>query len=274
MEYPPYSVLMSVYKREDPTWLRESLDSMIGQTVSPSEIVVVKDGLLSKELNNVIDEYSAQNPGLFKLIEYPENHGLGYALSRGLPECSCEIVARMDSDDIAAPRRMEKQISTMHEGGYDMVGSQVTEFIGCIKNTISISNLPLEHEEILKYSRRRNPFRHPSMVFDKEKALRAGGYSSNYLYFEDWDLFNRMLGIGCRSHNVNEALVNMRVSEDFYSRRGGTEYLAHAYRFKFDQVKNGWFTPIDFLMSFIPQMLVCLMPNRLRSIVYKRLLRK
>lgn len=272
--FPPYSVLMSLYAKERPEWLRESLDSVLAQTVPPAEIVIVKDGSLTTDLETVLTGYDADNPGLFRFVSYPENRGLGYALSCGIEECSNEIIARMDTDDHAFPKRMERQLAVMTEQGLDMVGSNVTEFTKWWNRPVAVTDLPETHDEIVAYSKRRNPFRHPPMTFRRSKVLAAGSYNGDYPYFEDWDLFNRMLALGCRAVNLLEPLVAMRVSEDFYMRRGGCTYLAYAHRFKRAQFRCGYFTFVDYLASFLPQAVACLMPNGLRGILYAKLLRK
>lgn len=226
LEFPPYSVLMSIYAKERPEYLREALDSMLAQTVAPAEVVVVKDGPLTPELEAVLAEYGAASPGLFSFDSYPENRGLGYALARGIEACSNEVVARMDTDDVARPERMERQLSLMADQGLDMVGSNVTEFTERFDRPVATTDLPMGHDEIVAYSKRRNPFRHPPMTFRKSKVLAAGNYNGDFPYFEDWDLFNRMLASGCRAANLPEPLVAMRVSPDFYMRRGGSPTFA------------------------------------------------
>lgn len=273
MTQAPYSVLMSLYAREKPEYLRQSLDSMLSQTVPPSEIVMVKDGPLTQGLEAVLDEYDDAWPDMFKFVSYGENRGLGYALHQGMLTCSNEIVARMDTDDIAAPDRMEKQLALI-EDGLDMVGSQVVEFIESPDKPVAITDLPEGTDAIGAYSKRRNPFRHPSMSFKRSMVLKAGNYSSEFLFFEDWDLFNRMLACGCRADNIDKPLVAMRVSEDFYARRGGVEYLKYARAFKKAQVKRGYFSKADYYASFVPHAIVCLMPNAARSLIYRLVLRR
>lgn len=273
MQHLSYSVLMSLYAKEQPEYLRESLDSMLAQTVPPAEIVVVEDGPLTDGLETVLREYDSAHPGLFNFVIYGENRGLGYALRQGMLVCSNEIVARMDTDDIARPDRMEKQLTAL-EDGLDMVGSDVVEFIESPDRPIASTDLPKGMDAILAYSKKRNPFRHPPMTFRKSKVIEAGNYSSDFLYFEDWDLFNRMLACGCRADNLGEPLVAMRVSEDFYARRGGFRYLKYAKAFKRAQVKRGYFTERDYICSYVPHAVVCLMPNSLRSLIYRVLLRR
>lgn len=268
-----YSVLMSIYKQENPAYLIQALDSMLNQTVFPSEIVMVKDGPLTRDLENVLNRYDTKYPGLFNFVSYDVNHGLGYALRQGMLACSNEIVARMDTDDIARPDRMEKQLAAI-DGGLDMVGSDVIEFVTSPNDPVAATDLPKGIDAIRSYSKRRNPFRHPPMTFKKSKVIEAGNYSSEFLYFEDWDLFNRMLACGCQADNLSEPLVAMRVSEDFYARRGGLQYLKYAKLFKKAQVMRGYFSNIDYLCSYLPHVVLCLMPNFLRAYLYRVLLRK
>lgn len=268
-----YSVLMSIYKQENPAYLIQALDSMLNQTVFPSEIVMVKDGPLTRDLENVLNRYDAKYPGLFNFVSYDVNHGLGYALRQGMLACSNEIVARMDTDDIARPDRMEKQLAAI-DGGLDMVGSDVIEFVTSPNDPVAATDLPKGIDAIRSYSKRRNPFRHPPMTFKKSKVIEAGNYSPEFLYFEDWDLFNRMLACGCLADNLSEPLVAMRVSEDFYARRGGLQYLKYAKLFKKAQVMRGYFSNLDYLCSYLPHVVLCLMPNFLRAYLYRVLLRK
>ena len=267
-----YSVLMSIYKQENPAYLIQALDSMLNQTVFPSEIVMVKDGPLMRDLENVLNRYDTKYPGLFNFVSYDVNHGLGYALRQGMLACSNEIVARMDTDDIARPDRMEKQLAAI-DGGLDMVGSDVIEFVTSPNDPVAATDLPKGIDAIRSYSKRRNPFRHPPMTFKKSKVIEAGNYSSEFPYFEDWDLFNRMLACGCQADNLSEPLVAMRVSEDFYARRGGLQYLKYAKLFKKAQVMRGYFSNLDYLCSYLPHVVFCLMPNFLRAYLYRVLLR-
>ena len=79
-----YSVLMSLYKKENPEYLDLAIESMINQTLKPDEIVIVKDGEITAELQGVLDNYSAEYPELFHIVGYEKNRGLGLALNYGL----------------------------------------------------------------------------------------------------------------------------------------------------------------------------------------------
>lgn len=105
-----YSVLMSVYFKEKPEFLKRSIDSMMSQSIAPSEIVIVKDGKLTDELDCLIEQYNNKFPNIFNIVELEKNIGLGLALAEGIKHCKHELIARMDSDDISCKFRCEMQL--------------------------------------------------------------------------------------------------------------------------------------------------------------------
>lgn len=268
-----YSVLMSVYYKEKPEWLAYSIDSMINQTVKCDEFVVVKDGPLTDELEDVIIKYQRKYPNLFKIIELKENVGLGPALKIGIESCKNEFIARMDSDDYSMPNRIEKQFEIFEkDSSLGLVGTNVEEFEGDITNINCHVVLPEEHESIYKFSKKRCPFRHPSLLYKKSEVLNAGNYRKFYLC-EDYDLYVRLLRANCKCYNIQEPLVFMRVNEEFYKRRGGWKYMRTILKFKNEQLKIGYFNIFDYLKSTIPHIIVCLLPNGGRDWIYRNLLR-
>lgn len=269
-----YSVLMSVYYKENPKWFDESIKSMFEQTIKPSEFVLVEDGPLTNELYNVVEKYQKEYPNEFKVVTIEKNVGLGPALKKGVEECSNEYIARMDSDDISIPERCEKQLNYFKEfPDTDIVGSNIAEFIDQIENVIAYRNLPQKDNEIKKYARRRNPFGHPSIMMKKSKVLEAGNYRSYYLC-EDYDMWIRMIEKGAKCYNFQELLVYMRISEDFYKRRGGIKYLKSILKFKKEQYKKGFYSFKDYLVSSFAHIVMCLMPNKLRDFLYRKVLRR
>lgn len=272
--YPKYSILMSVYYKENPEWLQYSIESMLKQTVPASEFVLVEDGQLTPELYAVIDKYDKENAGLFNIIKLEENVGLGPALRIGIEKCKNEYIARMDSDDYSVVNRIEKQFEIYEKyPDLGLVGSNVEEFMDTIDNVNCHVVLPEYQDEILKFSKRRCPFRHPSLLYKKSEVLKAGNYRKYYL-FEDYDIYVRMLRAGCKCYNIQEPLVYMRIGEDFFKRRGGIKYLRSIMKFKNEQLKIGYFSFGDYIRSTVPHIVVCLMPNGLRDWVYRNLLRK
>lgn len=273
-ECPNYSVLMSVYFKEKPEWLDYSISSMMNQTIVPNEFVLVEDGPLTKGLEEVVNKYVKKYPKIFKVVKIEKNGGLGPALKLGIEKCKNEFIARMDSDDYSLPERIEKELEIFEKyPDVGIVGTNVSEFIDSIDNVVCDTILPETNEEIVKFSKRRCPFSHPSVMFKKSEVINAGNYREYYLC-EDYDMWLRMLRNDCKCYNIQESLVCMRVGEDFYKRRGGWKYMKTILKFKNELLKTGYFTLFDYLKSTVPHIIVCLIPNSLRDWIYRNLLRK
>lgn len=270
-----YSFLISVYAKEEPRYLSEAFSCMLNQTYAPDEIVLVCDGPLTEGLESVISRVKDSYGDLLKLVRIEKNGGLGNALAVGVPECRNELIARMDSDDLCSLQRMEKQINYLQQHPeVSLIGSNAIEFIDDPKKPVAFVELPETNEEIRAFSAKRCAFRHPAILFRKEAVLSAGGYRGTYMWFEDTDLYGRMLANDCICHNIQEDLLQVRVSEDFYKRRGGIPYLKSMCLVKWELVRLGLSSKLDFLISAGGQILVCAMPNAMREAFYMTFLRK
>lgn len=272
-----YSVLMSVYYKEQPQYLEMAIQSMIDQTVKPDEFIVVKDGPLTKELDAVIDGFSNKYRGLFTIVANKTNLGLGPALRKGVEVSKNELIARMDSDDYAVPDRCERQLKLLREDPkLGMVGSYEAEFINGIENVVSIHRVPEENDSIRKFMRRRCAVLHPTVIFKKSEVIRAGNYqkSSIFAVYEDYDLFSRMIfDAKVKCYNIQEPLYYIRTSEDFFERRGGIAYAKTVLRFKWHLFRKGNMSFLDFCISGLGQAFVCVLPNNLRKSFYMNFLR-
>lgn len=270
-----YTVLMSVYFKEKPEYLSSSIESMLNQTVMPDEFIIVKDGPLTPELDEVIDFFMRNHPELFIVISNDVNLGLGPSLAKGIEASKNELIARMDSDDYAVSTRCEKQLDIfMADSELGMVGSYEAEFVGDIDNVISVHKVPTENDEIEKFMRRRCSILHPTVMYKKSAVLKSGNYHSVLLY-EDYDLFSRMvLEHHIKCYNIPESLYYIRTSEDFFKRRGGIRYAKTVLKFKWGQYKKGYMSLTDFCISGLGQVFVCVLPNSLRKSFYMNFLRK
>ena len=267
-----FSVLMSLYYKENPHWLRESIESVLNNSVQPNEIVIVKDGKLTSELEDVLTEYKIKYPNLFNICGYDENKGLGLALNYGINECHNDIIARMDTDDICAKNRFEKELKIMENPSIGIVGSNTVEFTDNVENVISNRVMPENSKDILEYSHTRNPFVHPSVMLRKKDVLKAGNYQDCHLC-EDYDLWTRMLENNVNAYNIQDNLVCMRVGKDFYRRRGGWKYFKSITSFKRKLYKKGYMSYFQYLKTYWASAIVSLMPGFLREFVYKKMLR-
>ena len=269
-----FSVLMSVYKNEKPDYLRESLESVVQQTVMPNEIVIVKDGLLTEELDAVINEYSENYPAFFKIVAFEKNRGLGLALKDGVLVCSYEYIARMDTDDICKANRFEKQINCLKENPCTaLLGTWIKEFSKDKNNPDTITKLPCGHQEIVEFAKSRNPFRHMTVIFKKQAVLDSGNYR-DFLWFEDYDLWVRVIQNGYEVANLPEFLVDVRAGNDMFARRGGWKYLKQDLRFQRFLLESKFITVFKFIENLFVRSIVRLVPNDVRVWVYKVMLRE
>ncbi len=268
-----YSVLMPVYRKEKAEYFRESMESMLRQTIVTDDFVIVCDGPLTRELDDVIAEMEKKHPGLFQIIRLKEQKGLGNALYQGLSFCKNELVARMDSDDISVPDRCRMQLEAFRAKDIDLAGGNITEFTADISKPGAQRQVPETDGEIRRFAKRRNPFNHPTVMFRRSAVLKAGSYQ-DCLGFEDYYLWARMLGCGMKGYNIQKTLVYMRTGEGMYERRGGFLYALRGVKARWKIYGTGISGFSDFLISAGGQVAVSMLPLRFRSCFYERFLRR
>lgn len=270
-----YSVLMAVYYKDKPEYLRPAIDSMLSQTLPPDEIVLVCDGQLTCELDSLIADYSRRLGDFFKVVRFSENCGLGVALDKGLAACKNEIIVRMDADDISEKHRAEKQMKALSENGdISVVGGQIAEFSGEITNILGYRSVPLTQEEILKRAASRNPMNHVTTVFRKSDILAVGGYR-DLPGFEDYYLWIRLLAQGKVFKNIEDVCCYVRVDEGTYSRRGGMDYFRNTVKMEKYLLEYGILNKFQYMKNLTVRFLgVVAIPNGVRSFLFKKLMRK
>lgn len=221
-----FSIITSVYKNDKPEFVRIALDSLlIRQSVKPSEVVLVQDGPVPRTVECLLKEYEARYGEIMHIIRLKKNGGLGNALRIGVDNAKFDVIARMDSDDISEPDRFEKQIKFLEEHpDVDVVGGQITEFIGMPTNIVGRRVVPCDALNVAKYMRGRCAINHPTVMFKKKSVLDAGNYI-DWFWNEDYYLWIRMIEHGCILANLPDVLVNMRSGRGQYARRGGIKYF-------------------------------------------------
>ncbi|WP_303240756.1 glycosyltransferase [Phocaeicola plebeius] len=266
-----FSVLLSVYYKESPLYLSQALCSIIKQSIPPTEIILVKDGELPKTLEKVISQFQEKNSTI-KIVQLSYNQGLGKALNEGLKHCSYELIARMDTDDIAKPDRFEKQIKIFEKyPDIDICSAWIEEFENDTNNILSIKKLPEQHQEISKYARHRCPINHPVVMYKKQAVLEVGGYEG---FPEDYRLWAKMLINGARFYNIQESLLYFRFSKNMIKRRGGFKYAIADIKSQIDFYKLGLFGISTLIYNILIRVIVRLTPNYIRSLIYKKILRR
>lgn len=267
----PYSVLMSLYKKEKPEYLRLAIDSMIHQTVKPDEIVLVEDGPLTDELYKVVEEYKTH----LHIVINKTNLGLGLALKNGLSECRNELVARMDTDDIAVLDRCEKQLQYFSDNpATTILGGQIEEFIDDREEIVGKRVVPETDVELKKYMKRRCPFNHMTVMFRKSDVLEVGNYQE-WFRNEDYYLWIRLALAKKKFANLPDTLVHVRTGADMYQRRGGKKYFISERDIQKVMLEKKLIGYPRYIVNVGERLILqVLMPNWLRGIVFRAFARK
>ena len=269
-----YSVLMSVYRKEQAPFLESAMNSIWDQTVPTNDFVLVCDGPLTPELDSVIAKMEEAHPGVLNVVRLEKNGGLGNALNHGIKFCKNELVARMDSDDISRPDRCEKQLKVFADHPTVCICSGTVEEFTESTDIIDAQRvLPEKNDDIVLFAKKRNPFNHPCVMYKKSEVEAAGGYQDFYL-LEDYYLWIRMLQKGTISYNTPEPLLWMRAGSDMYKRRSGWKYAkSQKNLFKYMK-KTGFITTGQYIKSVIIRGGSSIAPNWLRKFMFKTVLRK
>lgn len=267
-----FSVSMCVYKNDNPEYFHQAVESIINQTLKPDEIVLVVDGPIPPSIESIIKFYEKE--AYFKVIRLAKNVGHGNARRTGLENCTYELVALMDADDISLPDRFGKQIRCFKEdNSLSIVGGKIEEFIDVIGNVVGIRAVPQGDIEIKEYLKKRCPFNQVTVMFKNSEVQRAGGYKDWYQN-EDYYLWIRMYLNESKFKNLKDSLVHVRVGNEMYQRRGGFKYFkseARLQKYMKDQgINNNLIYAYNVLIRFILQVL---MPNKLRGFIFKKFAR-
>lgn len=271
-----YSVLMSVYKNDDPDFLKAALESIYEhQTRKPDEIVVVFDGKLTEELYGVLNKFRENKENI--VFYYPQevNRGLGQALKIGSEKCTGDYIFRMDSDDISVSDRFEKQIKYIEEHpDIDVLGTDIAEFDKSPENeNMRLRVCPKKHDDIVKMGKKRNPMNHVSVCMKRSALEKCGGYET-LLLLEDYYLWLKMIAVGCKLENMREALVYVRVGNGFDGKRGSKERITGWRVLQGFMLEHKLINRIEAAvnMLYIVGFVYC--PTGIKKMVYNKLLRK
>ena len=268
-----FSVCMSVYHGDNAVFFKEALDSMYGQTRLPDEIVLVVDGPIGNDINEVINEYELNET--FRVVRLEKNSGHAIARQTGLEAAQFEYVAIMDSDDIAVPDRFEKQMAYLESHSeVDVLGGQIDEFIGTTENVVGTRIVPATDSEVKQYLKSRCPMNLVTVMLKKASVEKVGGYIDWYCE-EDYYLWVRMVEAEMNFANLPDNLVNVRVGNEMYQRRGGMRYFKSEAKLQKYMWKHGIIGLPRFIYNVFGRFAVQVaMPNRVRSFVFQKLFRK
>lgn len=268
-----YSVLMTVYTKDNPEYFSLALDSMVNQTYQPDEIVLVKDGPVTDQLQKVIDDHIESGAPIVQ-VQLPENKGLGLALNEGIKVIKNELIARMDSDDYSLPERCELQVKEFEKNPkLDIIGCPVLEFVGTIDNIVGERKVPLPNEEIYRFAKKRDPFNHPTVMYRKT-AVEAVGCYSDYRKNQDTDLWIKMLSNHVTCMNLAEPVFRFRFDEGTYKKRKSWINTKILIEIRYKAWKSGFNSFGEFLMVAMAQLGMYILPVGFQKFLYQKILRR
>lgn len=272
-----FSVLISVYKNDDPYNFRLALESVsLLQTVKPNQIVIVEDGPVPQSIDESIAQVGNQTINIeFTVIRKGKNEGLAAALNSGLEKCKYEYVARMDSDDIAVEKRFELQTEYLESHpNVDILGGYIVEFENNPDILGSLRKVGITQQEIIQMSKHRCPFNHMTVFYKKSKVLSVGGYRTDFGKLEDYKLWVDMIANGCACENLPEVLTKMRIGNGLIQRRSNPREIYDWDRLQIDLRAAGIISSFDALVNRIYIRIFTYMPSGIKKILYSVFLRK
>mgnify|MGYP000878671829 CR=1 FL=1 len=258
---------MSVYQSESPDNLSKAFTSIwTNQTVKPDQVVLVQDGPLPSELASEIGAWRKTLGDCLAVIEFSENRGLGAALNAGLSACRNELVARMDTDDIAFAERFAIQSDYLSfHPEVDVVGSFVEEMDES-GIPLGLRRMPVDHEAIRDHLWA-SPIVHPTVMMRRSRVLSAGNYDPACRRRQDYELWFRCAENGLRFYNLPQPLL--------YYRFGAGTHKKQSPRLAWEQAMIGYRGATRLKMP-VYQRLACfipfvrsLLPTGVQHVVYR-----
>lgn len=269
-----FTVLIPTYYKEKPENIDVAIKSVIEQTLLPNEILIIEDGELGTELENVINKYKDEYKDLINVLKLEKNQGIGKVRTIGIEKAKYDLIAFMDSDDISRKDRFEIQIKYLKDNPeIDMVGSWVTEFDKKPDNVYSKRILPTEPNEVYKFAKFRMPVNNNTILFKRSPVIDVGSYQIA-TGFEDYEVCGKLLNKGYKIANIPEFLVNMRAGTEMMDRRKGLNYfMKYEYACMKLFYKIGFINIWEFLRNIALKFPLRIMPDWMRNLIYKKFLR-
>lgn len=270
-----FSLLICAYYKDSCDALIECFESIvIKSNILPNEIVLVKDGKLTTELDNVIDTWKYNLGERLQIIALPQNIGLGKALNEGLKHCRYDWVFRMDSDDICTPDRFQKQVEFIQNNpDVVLVGGQIQEFGTSLADLKHIRSVPTTNSEIRQQIGRKNPFNHMTVAYRRDVVTQLGAYQ-HHLFMEDYNLWLRVVGAGYKVANLPDIVVYARVGNGMHARRRGWQYIKSEKQLLDLKITLKIQSRFSAWGLFLMRSSFRLLPSRILEQLYNSLLRK
>lgn len=270
-EFRNYSVLLTVYYKEKAESFAQALESVISQSKPTNDFVIVADGPLTPELDAVLEEY-AQKYSYINVIRLPENKGSGFASQAGLLHIKNEVFAKMDSDDIALPDRMEKELAMINQG-YDVVGGAIAEFEEDPNVIFSVKRLPQNQDDIIAFSKKRNPICNVTVMYKKSQIEAVGGYN-DLVVLEDYTLAIKLIQHGAKVVNLPDVLVKVRANKEQMVRRTNKTLIHNLKQLRKYMLSTKYITKSEYYRYNFQSFIFLITPPFVKKFLYKHLLRE
>jgi glycosyltransferase involved in cell wall biosynthesis len=267
-----YSVILPVYKNDKPEFFRRAIDSILNQTIKSNDIIIICDGRIPSELDKLVTNYGKE-PNV-NVIRIEQPLGLWNAINVGIKNSKNELIARMDSDDISVSNRAALQLAAFDDdAALSIVGGQIAEFENSPDNVIAYRKVPTNHDDIVRFSKRRSPFNHPTVMYKKSCLLQLAGYN-RLSKTEDYDLWLRMLSEGYKAKNLDQVLLYYRVNNAAISRRKSWAKTRELIKLRIKYYRVGYIKCGDMLIANAVNLFLFIMPNKVSYLFYRRFLRQ
>ena len=265
-----FSTIISVYANDRFDWFKQAICSIINQTIPPQQIIIVKDGPVSKEINNYIMVIiNSCNEIEFNIYETKTNVGRGNTLNPALNLSKYELVSILDSDDIARLDRFEQQLNYFNNNpDIDVLGGWIEEFEEKPMDIGKIRKVYSNHNDIIKSSRNYCPMNNVTVMYKKDAVLNIGGYEGGLGVQEDYILWIKMIKKGLNFANIEEVLVDVRVGNELQSRRGGINYIIEETKMQILFYKLQHISFSRMIINIVMRLIVRLMPQFIRKYIY------
>ena len=265
-----FSVILPIYKKTNYKIFIKSFESILSQSLSPNELLVIYDGPVNGNIKKLVDS-KKKTYKFIKILNFPSNNGLGKVLKIAVCKSSYNYIMRCDSDDISLKNRFKDQIAFLKKNNkIDVLGSNIMEIYE--KKYFSIKKLPEKSKDLKKFSLFRNPINHSSVIFKKNKIINSGNYL-DMPFFEDYYLWLRVLKSGGKFHNIQKNLVLMGVDDNYYDRRSGLKYFINYVNFLNKIRKDKIISYFIYTLNFILRFHIVYLPRSIIRKVYNLILR-
>lgn len=265
-----FSVLMAVYAGDKPEWLDSSLMSLYRQTVPAAQVVMVVDGPISNEIENILKKYLSLLPLEIHVLE--KNSGLPEALNFGIQFITQPWVIRFDSDDVCRANRLEICQQFIARNNVDFFGAQIFEFDSGSNRNIGVRRVPRDAAGIRSMLYWRNPFNHVTICIKKEILV-----SCNFPAipgFEDYALWVSLISRKLVFCNINDVLVDVRAGSSMMQRRSGLRYVFGEWKFRKFFFRCKGFNKAKIILFGLTRGVIFLLPEKLKTVIYHLFLRE